>query len=280
MSNNTSPYLELMKVVLTDYYPTDKLEFHPLRNLRPTWKIKILKQLDKLLNTRNFTINKIKKVTPEIRTNGYDWPANAYTMIGINRLNNIENCIRFIVTNKVEGDLVEAGLWRGGSVIFMKAVLKELNVIDRRIFAADSFKGLPKPDKNYSADAKNTLYLENILSVSIEEVKNNFKSFGLLDSSVIFLKGFFKETLPNAPIQKIALLRLDCDMYESTIIALNNLYHKVSNNGFVIIDDYNAFDECKLAVNDFRMQCGIVEAIVEIDNEAVYWQKNNTQIEN
>jgi len=274
MNFNLSPYLELMKVVLTDFYPIKQTEYYPLKRVKQTWKISLLNQLDKLLRTRNFAISKMKTVLPEIRANGYDWPANAYTMVGINRLTNIEMCIRSIVTNKTEGDLVEAGVWRGGAVIFMKAVLNELAVNDRKIWAADFFVGLPMPDKRYSADEQNELYLENILVASLEEVKNNFNRFGLLDSNVNFLEGFFKETLPNSSIDKIALLRLDCDMYESTIIALTNLYPKISKGGFIIIDDYNSFKECNLAVNDYRKQQLIDERIIEIDKEAIYWQKN------
>jgi O-methyltransferase len=274
MNNKSSPYLELMKVVLTDYYPSCKIEYYSLNQLRQTWKIKLLNWLNRLLKTRNFTINKTKIILPDTRANGYDWPANAYTMIGINRLSNIEFCIKSIIQNNINGDLIEAGVWRGGSVIFMKAVLNDLSIYDKKIFAVDSFKGLPKPDSIYPADSNNKLYQENILVASLEEVKNNFKRFGLLDSSIIFLEGLFKNTLPNAPIEKIALLRLDCDMYESTIIALNNLYPKLAIGGFIIIDDYNSFQECKLAVTDYRKQYGISDKIIEIDKEAVYWQKN------
>jgi len=273
MKANISPYLELMKVVLTDYYPEAKLEYYPLEHLRQTWKIKILNTAGNLLKTRNFALCKTKVVLPESRANGYDWPANAYTMIGVNRLSNIEFCIKDILVNNIAGDLVEAGIWRGGSVIFMKAVLNEMSVSDRKIWAADSFEGLPKPDNNYIADKKNKLYLENILSVSIEEVKNNFKRFGLLDSGIIFLKGLFKVTLPTAPIDKIALLRLDCDMYESTINVLDNLYQKVQPGGYIIVDDYNSLKECKLAVDDFRNALNIDEPLKEIDKEAVYWQR-------
>jgi O-methyltransferase len=156
----------------------------------------------------------------------------------------------------------------------MKAVLNELGINDRKIWAADSYNGLPKPDKNYAADTENRLYLEKILVASVEKVKNNFKRFGLSDSNIIFLEGLFKETLPNAPIDKIALLRLDCDMYESTLTALNNLYQKVIGGGFIIIDDYNSFNECKLAVNDFRKEYEITEPLIKIDKEAVYWQIN------
>ena len=274
MNINSSSYLELMKIILTDYHPFKQTEYHPLEKVKQTWKISLVNQIDKVFRTRNFAICKMKTVLPEIRANGYDWPANAYTMVGINRLTNIEMCIRSIINNKTTGDLVETGVWRGGAVIFMKAVLNELAVYDRKIWAADSFKGLPMLNKLYAADEQNKLYLENILIASLEEVKNNFNRFGLLVSSINFLVGIFSETLPNTSIDKIALLRLDCDMYESNIIALTNLYLKVSKGGFIIIDDFNSFKECKIAVNDFRKQHGIIERIIEIDNEAVYWQKN------
>jgi len=274
LPSGTSSYLELLKIVLTDYHPAIKTELYSLEQVKDTWKIRALKQLDKLLKTRNFTISKVKTVLPEIRENGYDWPANAYTMVGINRLTNIEHCIKSILQRNIKGDFVEAGIWRGGAVIFMKAVLKELAIKERRIWVADSFRGLPKPSKNFAADATNKLYLEKILSVSKAAVKNNFSRFGLLDSSIIFLEGLFKETLPVAPINKIALLRLDCDMYESTITVLNNLYQKVSDGGFIIVDDYHSFKECKLAVDDYRKEWGIEEPIIEIDKEAVFWKKN------
>jgi O-methyltransferase len=103
-------------------------------------------------------------------------------------------------------------------------------------------------------------------------VKKNFKRLNLLDDEVIFLEGLFNKTLPHAAIDKIALLRLDCDMYESTITCLNNLYPKMANGGYVIVDDYNSFNECKLAVNDFRKEHGINYPMIEIDREAVYWQ--------
>jgi hypothetical protein len=273
MNFQPSPYLELMKLVLTEYYPSIKTEFHQLGQVKDSWKINLIKLFDRLLRTRNFAVVKLKTVWPDNRMNGYDWPANALTMVGINRLSNIEFCVRTIIAERIAGDLVETGVWRGGAVIFMKAVLNELSVSDRKIWAVDSYNGLPHPDKNFQADADNKLYLEKILIATLEEVKNNFNRFGLLDSEIVFVKGLFKDTLPVAPIDKIALLRIDCDMYESTMNVLCNLYCKVTIGGFVIVDDYNAFRECKLAVDDFRQTNGIYETIIEIDKEAVYWRK-------
>ena len=94
-----------------------------------------------------------------------------------------------------------------------------------------------------------------------------------MDDQVCFLKGWFKDTLPTAPIEKLAILRLDGDMYESTMDGLRSLYHKLSPGGFLIVDDYGAVDACREAVCDFRNEHGIDDEIVKIDWGGVYWQK-------
>ena len=105
-------------------------------------------------------------------------------------------------------------------------------------------------------------------------MKANFAKYGLLDDRVVFLDGWFKDTLPAAPIERLAVLRLDGDMYESTMEALTALYDKVSTGGFVIIDDYGCIDACRKAVHDFRDARGIAEKIVDIDGWGVYWRKS------
>ena len=269
-----SLYLELLKKTLIDYSKINSWEYHPLLIVSPTWKTQILFFLDKILRSRNFAICKLRFVEEKNRLNGYDWPADAKTMIGLNRLNNIEYCIRSIIHNNIPGDLIETGVWRGGAAILMRAVLKELQITDRKVWLADSFKGLPKPDKtNYKADKGTRLYKIKLLKSSLEEVRNNFRSFDLLDDQVMFLEGWFKDTLPNAPVDKLSLLRLDGDMYESTIQALTNLYPKLSYGGYIIIDDYNAFLNCKQAVTEYRAENNINNLIIEIDEQAVYWCK-------
>jgi hypothetical protein len=138
---------------------------------------------------------------------------------------------------------------------------------------ADSFAGLPPPNPElYPADAGDPHYTFEQLAVSIEEVRANFSSYDLLDVNVHFLKGWFKDTLPSAPIQRLALIRLDGDMYESTIQALDATYWKLSPGGFIIIDDY-ILSNCRQAVDDFRTRHHIRSHIEEVDGAAVYWQK-------
>lgn len=269
-----SLYIELLKRTLIDHSRIGSFELHPLTQVRTNWKTAFLLPIDRMLRTRNFTICKMEYVSADDRLNGYDWPAQADTMIGMNRLNNIEHCVRAIVAGNVPGDFIEAGVWRGGAVILMRGLLKELGITDRKVWAADSFRGLPAPDvEKYEADRGFGLHREKILSVPLETVKNNFRKYDLLDGQVVFLEGWFKDTLPPAPLEKLALIRLDADMYESTMQALTHLYPKLSPGGFVIVDDYNAFPNCRQAVDEYRAQHGITEKMITIDKEAVYWRK-------
>ncbi len=195
------------------------------------------------------------------------------TMIEMDRLNNIEHCLLNVIRDGVPGDVIEAGVWRGGATIFMKAVLDIYGVADRNVWVADSFQGLPKPNpEKYPADRGSRFWTQS-LDVSVEEVKANFSRYGLLDDRVKFLVGFFSETMPTAPIERLALLRIDGDMYESTIEVLNHLYPKLSPGGYVIVDDYGGILECKQATEDYRTSHKITEPIQVIDWTGIYWQK-------
>jgi O-methyltransferase len=158
----------------------------------------------------------------------------------------------------------------------MRAVLKAYGVTDRCVWVADSFEGLPPPNAGkYPQDADSCLHESRELAVSLEQVKANFDRYDLLDDQVRFLKGWFCDTLPTAPIKRLAVLRLDGDMYQSTMDALTNLYPKVSQGGYVIVDDYGCIPACRQAVNDYRSTSGITEEIRDIDWTGIFWQKGN-----
>ncbi|MDQ0417163.1 O-methyltransferase [Croceifilum oryzae] len=210
--------------------------------------------------------------TKENRQRGLDWPPIAHSMTGRERMNFLHQCMNAVMNENIEGDFVETGVWRGGSCIFMRGFLKSHGITDRKIWVADSFEGLPAPDPQYPGDAGLTLHEVDFLRVSVEEVMENFKKYDLLDSQVTFLKGWFKDTLPVAPIEKIAIARLDGDMYSSTTDALVNLYHKVSVGGYVIIDDYTV-PMCQQAVHDFRNKFNITESLIGIDGCSAFWKK-------
>jgi O-methyltransferase len=183
------------------------------------------------------------------------------TMMGMGALENLHDAMRRVVSDRVPGDFVETGVWRGGGTIYMRAFLKAYSEPDRRVWVCDSFAGLPRPKPQYDADRASRLWQSEYLAVGLEEVRQNFELYGLLDERVCFLRGFFSDTIPAAPVTQVAVLRLDGDMYESTFVVLQHLYPKVSHGGIVIIDDYGMLPECDRAVADYRAQEGITDPL-------------------
>lgn len=211
---------------------------------------------------------------PEDKHVGGIWPSRAHTMIGIPRLENLQGCLEEVLKLGVEGDLIETGVWRGGASIFMRGILKAYGVTDRRVWVADSFAGLPQTDRvRYPKETDLELHLFQDLAVSLEDVKRNFQRYGLLDEQVQFLKGWFRDTLPLAPIEKLAIMRLDGDLYESTMDALVNLYGKLSRGGFVILDDYNVIKSSNDAAEDFRKEWSVTSELSLIPGGGAYWRK-------
>jgi O-methyltransferase len=208
------------------------------------------------------------------RLEGRDLPVNGVSMMGLERLGNLQRCVEDVIRRDVPGDLIEAGVWRGGGTILMRSILRLYGVLDRSVWAADSFEGLPPPrPEEYPVDTGSRLHHQSYLRVSVEEVKRNFERYGVLDEQVRFLEGWFSDTLPTVRDRTWSLIRLDGDMYESTIVALENLYPQLSPGGFLIVDDYGAFRKCKQAVHDFRAQHDIREPIEQVDWTGAFWKK-------
>ena len=204
---------------------------------------------------------------------GRDRNSPAHTMVGILRLENLRELAQRVIDFDIPGHFIETGVWRGGCCILMRGVLAANQIADRKVYVADSFAGLPPPDPaRYPKDAKDTRYKRPELAVHIDEVKSNFARYDLLDDQVIFVKGFFRDTLPALHAGPFALMRLDGDMYELTYVALESIYPKLSKGGFIIIDDYS-IKQCRNAVDDFRARFGIIESMHQVDWTAVYWQK-------
>jgi O-methyltransferase len=211
------------------------------------------------------------------RIEGRDWPANAMTMIGMARLNHLQACVEEVIAAGVSGDLIETGVWRGGATILMRAILRAHGVSDRTVWAADSFEGLPPPSADrYPADAGSELHEEPFLTASLDEVKRNFQRYGMLDEQVRFVKGWFRDTLPALRDRQWSVIRLDGDLYESTIDSLEHLYPQLSAGGYLVIDDYGVIPRCRQAVHDYRAEHGIREEIQPIDWSGVYWRKQVT----
>ena len=278
VSSTCDAYIELLKDCLTaSLYdesawrvieggrtPDEKSLKHPLRFLTGFIRQRVVG----LCRSQSVLLVRERPFNASDRDEGRDWPCFGYTMVGRQRLDNVQACIEDVLLNKVPGDLIETGAWRGGTTIFMRAVLKAHGVTDRTVWVADSFEGLPVPASDTDGDDLSAI---KYLKVPIEKVRENFAKFDLLDDQVKFLKGYFCDTLPNAPIERLAILRLDGDLYSSTIDSLRNLYHRVSPGGYVIVDDYHSWDSCRKAVTDFLGE-NKIDAEIRTVADGAYWK--------
>jgi hypothetical protein len=208
------------------------------------------------------------------RAAGLDWPLHGLTMVGLARLDDLQECVENVVRDGVEGDLIEAGSWRGGASMLIRATLNALGEADRTLWVADSFQGFPSTGATgrdgYDLDAD--LANCDFLAVPLDEVKANFARLGLSEN-VNFVPGFFEDTLAQLPPRRWAIARLDGDSYDATRLGLEILYPNVADGGYVVIDDYLPLDDCRRAVDDFRRENGITEPIEPIDWSGAKWRK-------
>ena len=246
-------YLRLLKLALTrDAFPPRFVALHPYKG---TWKYGLNGFVQRALGTRRLAlVRKAGQVKPNVR-----WTTDAETMIGMDRLDDLQRCLEIVLDEHVKGDLLEAGVWRGGAVIFMRAMLEAYSDEERVIWAADSFQGPPVPFD--PADSDFDFHRQPAYSASLQEVRENFERYELLDDRVRFLKGWFSDTLPSAGVRELAILRISADLYHSTRAALDALYGRVTEGGFVIVDGYPGVEMVKRAVDDFRAENALTQRI-------------------
>jgi O-methyltransferase len=273
-------YLDLMRDCLTrSAFPES---WDPVTYPRGAWQGYALAPLQTLLRLKRIHLCRPFQYSAGKRSIGDDWPPEAETMIGLERLANLRKCCISVVRDGIPGDFCETGVWRGGACIYMRAVLEAMQETARNVWVCDSFEGLPKPtcaadrklNKSGQMNMPGTLWRYKQLAVSLDEVRRNFARYGLLDDRVRFVKGWFGESLPRAPIQQLSVLRLDGDLYESTWDAMVNLYPKLSAGGYLIVDDYESKDQCGRAIHDYRDGYGITDSIERIDGRGVFWQRS------
>src|SRR5215213_8510043 len=205
-------YLELLKLCLCD--------------LGGTGTTSVWTHTDGSLMSRELTGEDLA-----IRVGGVDWPLHGTTMVGLHRLDDLQTSVESVVRDGVEGDLIEAGTWRGGASILMRATLDTLGAVDRTVWVADSFQGFPAPDDQHPD--REALRAVDFLAVPVDEVRANFARFGL-DDGVRYVPGFFDETLPGLAGRRWSLVRLDGDTYEATWLSLQALYPGLSVGGHLV----------------------------------------------
>jgi hypothetical protein len=215
----------------------------------------------------------------QFKREGGNWkqrPARfSHTMIGQRRLDNLDYCAAEVMRDGIEGDFLEAGVLQGGASIFLRGLQVAYGEPHRRMWVADSFAGLPpaRLEQDVAIGIDFTEPKQPWLAWPLHAVRDNFRTYDLLSDEVRFVEGWFSETLPHAPIEKLAILRLDADLYESTRDVLVPLYDKVVPGGFIIVDDYHAFAACRQAVDEVRLDRRDDAPLRRIDWSGVCWKK-------
>lgn len=267
-------YLDLLKKTLTRAIVSTGIERHTIRP-QDGPKSRLACSVNRFLKNRWLEIVRLHRTTPEEFFDPGPEVGNrvddAETMLGLRQLEHMQHCIAEVLSRNIPGDFLEAGVWRGGMSIFMRACLKAFDDEIRKLYVVDSFAGLPEINRQIETFDWN----KEDMAVSLETVKNNFARYSLLDDRVIFVKGYFSETLPHVSIGQLSILRVDADLYQSTMDVLRNLYHKLSPGGYAIFDDYRNLPDCRRAIDEFRRERNIAEEIQSIDRHAVCWQKRD-----
>ncbi|HEX3688727.1 MAG TPA: TylF/MycF/NovP-related O-methyltransferase [Solirubrobacteraceae bacterium] len=253
-------YLELLKLSLCDLTGADTREVRWTGDNRVFWR----------------TLTDEQQLTH--RREGKDWPLAGLTMIGLQRLGDLQRCVETIVGDGVPGDLIEAGAWRGGASILIRATLDSLGARDRTLWVADSFQGFPPADDSSSAadrELEAAMHRIGYLAPGLETVRGYFDRFGVQEG-VRFVPGFFEETMDGLRGGSWALIRLDADTYRATKLGLEALYDGLAPGGYVVVDDYfhpYLPESCRLAVDEFRAQRGIEDPIEQIDWNGARWRR-------
>lgn len=199
-----------------------------------------------------------------------------FTLTSPERIVSLIRAIKHIEKNKIGGEIVECGVWKGGSIMAVLKVLNELKSFDRDIYLYDTFEGMSEPtelDESFRGESATTAYLTKnefwnrieCLS-SLQEVQDNVKSINYPTAKIHFIKGKVEETIPKIKIpEKIALLRLDTDWYESTLHEMEYLFPKLVKGGIIIIDDYGHWQGCKRAVDEYIDRNNLELLLIRVD---------------
>jgi O-methyltransferase len=188
-----------------------------------------------------------------------------YTMTSIERMYALYNAVKYVVQNKIEGDFVECGVWRGGSSMMIALTLNSMNIKDRKIYLYDTFEGMSEPTENdvdFRGGNADSLLKQNVEDkqnsvwclADLQDVQNNMKLTNYPVHNIKFVQGKVEDTIPQTISESIALLRLDTDWYESTAHELKYLYPKLITKGVLIIDDYGHWEGCRKAVDEYFLE--------------------------
>ena len=199
---------------------------------------------------------------------------DVHSMCDVKEVDQMEYLVKDVIRRQIPGSIVETGSWRCGLMKYTKAIVDIYEGSNRQIYMFDTFDHFPKPTQNQKDQAIHPIVeflFENMQP--LDRIKASFKELGLLDDNVHFIQGLFEDTVPRTNLDKIAILRLDSDYYESTMLVLKHYYKNIVPGGWLVCDDYNnPFLGAKSAVTDFRAANNITSPIIDTHGGSVYWR--------
>jgi hypothetical protein len=213
------------------------------------------------------TIEVIRRVAP-------------FTMTNVERVYSLRQAVRYVVDHQIPGDIVECGVWRGGTMLAAALTLLECGSSDRQLWLYDTFEGMPAPSEHdmdlsgipasriLQADTTEKQNSHVWAYAPLELVQRVMQSSGYPANRVVFVKGKVEQTIPEHMPSQIALLRLDTDWYESTYHELNHLYPRLAVGGVLIIDDYGHWQGARRAVDQYIGERNLKLLLHRIDYSA------------
>lgn len=200
--------------------------------------------------------------------------AKPFTMTSIERAVSLIQAVKYVVENKIEGDFVECGVWRGGSMMIVALVLQQLGVTSRKLYLYDTFEGMPAPSEN-DVDFQGTAAAEVFKEIAEtpegwcyadqQDVLRNLHATDYPKDRIFLVEGKVEDTIPATLPEKICLLRLDTDWYDSTRHELVHLYPNLSENGVLIIDDYGHWQGARKATDEYFSEMKFKPFLQRID---------------
>jgi O-methyltransferase len=209
----------------------------------------------------------------------------SFTMTSPSRVSALVESVRYVAARDIDGAFVECGVWRGGSAMAMMLALQQLSKTDRDFFLYDTFSGMATPGKedvSWSGESawktfrrlKKSEHVSGWCLASLEEVQRNVKSTGYPFERIQFIQGKVQETIPRTAPEKISVLRLDTDWYDSTKHELEHLFPRLQPNGVIILDDYGHWQGARQAVDEYFASHNVQILLNRIDYSGRIGVKN------
>ncbi len=239
----------------------------------------IVKHLNKIFKKIDLRIDKIstQNITPDMEGEFLTAYAKckSFSMTSPQRMYSAYKATEYIIKNNIPGDLVECGVWKGGSIMIMLEKLIQLKEMNRKIFLYDTFEGMSEPtekDVEVTGKLARTFWQKKQKGNSnewcfagLKEVQENMKRTNYPFDNFVFIKGKVEDTIPKEIPNKISLLRLDTDWFESTYHEMKHLFPLLSKNGILIIDDYGHWKGSREAVDKYFEEHNIFPYLNRVD---------------